>query len=288
MRDVALVTSSKFPELSSDDQLMLAALFKRGLSAAPAVWDNPKVDWANFKLCVLRSTWDYHLRLDEFLAWAERVDGLTSLWNPVKTVRWNTHKSYLRDLEARGVPIVPTVWLEASEQGDLASLMAAKGWQRVVIKPVVSASAHETILVSRAELREGQAHIARLLPTTGLMIQPFMASVVDYGERSLMFVDGELTHAVRRPAVLRGIATKHANPMVTPADNEIALAWQVLRAARQEYLYARVDIVRDDANLPRLMELELVEPSLFFAQAPEAAERLANAIARLCGTIEGR
>ena len=205
-RDVALVTSSEFPKLSQDDQLLLTALVERGLNAVPAVWDDPGVDWSSFAMCVLRSTRDYHHRLQEFLSWVEHVATVTSLWNPLEVVRWNTHKSYLRDLEQRGVPIVPTVWLAAGTQADLRRLMAAEGWRRVVVKPVVSASAHETILVSEESLDKGQGHIERLLPTTDLMVQPFIESVRGEGERSLMFIDGEFTHAaiLKRPAEILG------------------------------------------------------------------------------------
>src|SRR5207248_10238751 len=135
------------------------------------VWDDPGVDWHGIKVSVVRSTWDYHHRLDEFLAWAERVATLTRLWNPVEVLRWNTHKSYLRDLAARGVPVVPTILLEAGSTVDLATLLARAGWQEAVIKPAVSASAHETIRASLEGLAEGQAHVNRLLPAHDLLVQ---------------------------------------------------------------------------------------------------------------------
>ena len=282
MRDVALVTSSEFPGLSPDDRFLLTALLERGLDAVPAVWDDSSLDWSSFKVCVVRSSWDYHRRLPEFLAWVDRVSVLTRLWNPKETIRWNTHKLYLRDLETRGVPIVPTVWLESGTHATFLDVMQAEGWQQAVIKPTVSASAHETILVSRSEASRGQEHIERLLPEMDLMVQPYLASVSEYGERSVMFVGGEFTHSVRRPAVLEDPHVEHNYPGMTPSDEEMELGWQALRASARDYLYARVDIVRDDSNRAVLMELELVEPSLFFAQAPWAAERMADAIVRLC------
>jgi hypothetical protein len=151
----------------------------------------------------------------------------------------------------------------------------------VVIKPCVSASAFETIQVGTGQIARAQAHIDRLLPTRDLMVQPFMAAVRDYGERSLIFVDGELTHAVRRLPALHleeGSSAWDAAP-VQPTSAEIALAKLALRAAGFYTLYARVDMVPDESDTMRLMELELVEPSLFLMQAPHAAARLARAIA---------
>ncbi|MGI8587517.1 MAG: ATP-grasp domain-containing protein [Chloroflexia bacterium] len=280
--DILLVTCAEVPRLSEDDRLLLSALSARGLFAWPAVWDNPEVDWAASCLCVVRSAWDYHHRRDEFVAWAERVGSVTRLWNPVQTIRWNTHKGYLRDLEARGVPIVPTEWLAAGTAADLAALMAARDWERAVVKPAVSASAFETIRVDRASLADGQEHLDRLLPERDMMVQPYMEAVEGYGERSLLFIGGEFTHAVRRASSLD--TDEDPTPLATqvaPTPDEAALAGEILRAAATPALYARVDLIRDADGAPRLMELELVEPSLFLSHYPPAVERFADAIARL-------
>ncbi len=277
--DVALVTSDQFPQLTDDDRLLLDALRAHGLNAQPTVWDDPAIDWSQPAICVLRSTWDYHHRRDEFLAWAARVARVTQLWNPLDVLRWNTHKGYLHDLSKRGVPVVPTTWIEAGSSAHLSTLMNIRGWEHAVIKPSVSASAHETILVDISTLKEGQSHLDRLLPTHDLMLQPFMASVDVYGERSLVFIDGEFTHAVRKPSVLRESdweAQKYVP--VEASEDELKLAMQGLQAAGLPTLYARVDIVRDDDGKPRLMELELVEPSLWLDHQPLAVEKFAQGI----------
>ncbi|HYP41698.1 MAG TPA: hypothetical protein VEX13_15175 [Chloroflexia bacterium] len=278
--DVALVTYSELPNLAEDDQILLAALQRRGLSVQPAVWDDPRFNWSAPKMAVIRSTWDYHHRLAEFLAWARRAAQLTSLWNPLQAIEWNTHKSYLRDLEARGVPIVPTVWLEAGSRADLAAVMASHEWQRAVIKPAVSASAFGTIMVTPDSLAQAQSHLEQMLPTHDMMVQPYISSVNDYGERSFMLVGGELTHTVRRAPVLN-TASDSRHKRVMPAEEEGDMAVEIVKASGFSPLYARVDLVRDDQGQPRLMELELVEPSLFFTFAPEAAERMAEAIASM-------
>jgi hypothetical protein len=275
--DVALVTYSELPDLDEDDRILRDALQRRGLSVQPAIWDDPQFDWSAPKLAVIRSTWDYHHRLAEFLAWARRAAQLTTLRNPLQAIEWNTHKSYLRDLEARGVPIVPTVWLKAGSRADLADVMASHEWQRAVAKPAISASAFATVMVTPDSLAQGQAHLEKMLPTQDMMVQPYISSVNDYGERSFMLIGGELTHAVRRAPVLNATSdSKHKRVM--PTEEEAALSEEIVKASGYSPLYARVDIVRDDEDKARLMELELVEPSLFFGFAPEAAERMADAI----------
>jgi hypothetical protein len=266
--------------MTSEGQMLLAELRRLGLDAQPLVWDDPSVDWSAPKVCVIRETWDYHHRREEFVAWAERVGEQTTLLNSAEVVRWNTHKGCLRDLEGRGVPIVPTVWLHGGSSGSLYNIMSSTGWSEVVIKPAVSASAFETIQVDVERVRQGQAHIDRLLPTRDLMVQPFIPSVRDYGERSLIFIDGELSHTVRRTPALHpeeGMDPWQAT-LVQPTGEEVNMASHALKASGFPTLYARVDIVRDEANEVRLMELELVEPSLFLTLAPHAAQRLAAAI----------
>lgn len=278
--DVGLVTYAEVPEGSRDDQRLIPALAELGLRARFVVWDDPTVDWAEPMVCVVRSTWDYLHRRAAFVAWAEHVAGVTDLWNPAPVIRWNTHKGYLRALAARGVPIVPTVWLAAGSRADLAGILADRGWAQAVIKPAVSADAFGTSIVTGASLPDAQAQLDALLRDRDMMVQPFLASVGSYGERSLLFIAGELTHAVRRSAP-EGYGPHFAGdcPPVVPAADEVALARTVLAAVDMPTLYARVDLLRDDAGAPCLLELELVEPSLFLAQAPHATARLAAAIA---------
>jgi hypothetical protein len=203
------------------------------------------------------------------------------LWNPIEALRWNTHKSYLRDLAERGIPAVPTEWLDASTTVRLQELLDRRGWPRAVLKPAVSASAYSTIIVDEGSIGEAQELANRLLPSRDLMLQPFIESVETHGERSLIFVDGVFTHAVRRPSVLTDPEYAQGRGKyisVEPAADEPAFGAEVLRAAGFPTLYARVDVVRDDAGKLCLMELELVEPSLWLAHSPVAVERFAEGI----------
>lgn len=278
--NIALVTCADTAELVKDDLVLLDELRARGISAAPLVWDDPAVDWSQVTLAVLRETWDYHHRLEEFLGWLARVERLTTILNPTSLVRWNAHKGYLRDLEQRGIAIVPTMWLAAGTQADFASLIGQTGWDKAVIKPTVSASAFETLLFTAEQAEAAQAHIDRLLPARDLMMQAFLPAVQAYGERSLMFVDGVFTHSVRRPEPFMNDGIDYTSRPAEAAAEEIAFATDVLRALPEMPLYARVDIAPSNDDQLFLMELELIEPSLFFQFSSRAAGLMADALER--------
>jgi hypothetical protein len=278
---VALIADTNHCHAATNSEFLALKqeLAARGHTLALAAWDDPTVDWSLFHLCVIRATWDYHLRLPEFLTWAERVAAQTALWNPLDLVCWNTHKGYLRDLERQGVAIVPTVWAPSGTSLDLAALLAERNWPYAVVKPAVSASAYGTRLVTSATLADGQAHLDALLVERDMMIQPFLTSVTTTGERSLVYFDGVLSHTVLRSPALGKSAIADTGLIPNDAE-EAAFAGRIMQAVNGEALYARVDIARDDAGDLRLMELELVEPWLGIELAPEAPARFAAAIAR--------
>ncbi len=286
---VALVTcGTELGREPDDRQRLIPALAARGLRGVPVVWNDPAVDWAAFRLAVIRSTWDYHLRRDAFLAWIRRAAARTALWNPPAVLAWNTHKFYLRELAAKGLPVLPTVWLDAGTPARLGAILAEQGWTRAVIKPAVGASAYGALRVDPATLAAGQAHLDAWLPTHDMLVQPYLPTVETTGEHSLMFVDGVFTHAVRRtPALSAEGAAAPPWSRVTAPDDEVALAARILAAAPAPALYARVDLLRDAAGALHLMELELTEPFLFLEEAPDAVTRLAAAIAARAGAAEG-
>lgn len=284
--DVALVTCAKLPELDPDDRPLAAALAARGHRVAIARWDDPAFDWAAARLVMLRSPWDYYQRFAEFTAWAERVAAATALWNPLAALRWNLHKGYLVELAARGAPVVPTRVLPRGEAAALTELLAVEGWTRAILKPAVSADSWETLVCSVTEPGHGQAHLDRLLPERDLLLQPFLPSVEVSGERCLVFLDGEYSHAVRKNALTQGgrWAGLPEGVPVQAAPDELEAARAVLDAAGfGDLLYARVDLVRDAAGRPLLLELELAEPTLFLADHPAGLARLVAALERRLG-----
>lgn len=283
MTRIAFVTSPALPLLTDDDRLAVAALAELGLDAVPAVWDDDAIDWTRFAAIVVRSPWDYFVRAAEFARWLDRLESLGApLWNPAPLLRWNMDKRYLRDLERAGVRCVPTEWAEDSRASRLADILRGRGWERAVVKPIVSGGAHETWMVSAPEIDgEVEARFGRLA-AAGAMVQPFVEEIRSEGEWSLLFFAGSYSHAVvKRPAAgdFRVQAAhggrEHA---AEPAPDLVASARQVLAQVTQPWLYARVDVCRHDGAWT-LMELEMLEPSLFLEADPGAPERFARAVA---------
>jgi glutathione synthase/RimK-type ligase-like ATP-grasp enzyme len=290
---IALATCADLPAWEVDDRPLHAALGARGVEVARPAWDDPAFDWGACAACLIRTTWDYMERREEFVAWAERTAAATRVFNPAPVVRRNTHKSYLRELEAAGVPTVPTAWLAAGSTVDLAAELAGRGWRRAFLKPAVGATARETLrfAVDRAGLAAARRHLARTLPREDMLLQPYLGSVETAGERSAIFIDGAFSHAVRKVPVPGDYRVQDdfgaEDRPVELTAGERRLARAAVAAAGGDLLYARVDLLADDRGRPRLSELELVEPSLFFRHHPAAAERLAGALLRRLGRGAG-
>ncbi len=292
--DVALVTSeldvSVAAYAATMDVPLRAELEHRGAKVHTPRWDDEYVDWDAFDLALVRTTWDYPGRRDAFVAWAARAGSSTSLWNPADVLRWNTHKSYLIELEERGAPVVPTAWLAAGDRVDLADLLAARGWPRAVVKPAVAAGARGLRRVGAfgsspdADAVDAQAHLDGLLAAGDVMVQPYLDAVERDGEVSVVLVDGVVTHAVRKtpgPEDFR-IQLQHGGRyqrlgLDGDGAEPAALARWILEASGHDLLYARVDLLRDDNGAWQLAELELTEPDLHLAQAPEVGTVLADA-----------
>jgi hypothetical protein len=281
---VALVTCGRLADLTPDDRLLIEPLRAVGIEALALPWDAPGIDWTAFDGAVIRSTWDYHARPIRFQRWIEdcRSAGVR-LWNPAPVLLWNLHKRYLRDLEARGVAVVPTVWLDRGSEADLAGLMDERGWERAVVKPAISAGARRTSVVSRAHAARAAPEVRTLLARRDLLVQPFLEQIAAEGEWSFIFYGRAFSHAVlKRPATgdfrvqeRFGGSAALARP---PADL-VEQAAAMLAATEGDLLYARVDAVRDGDRL-LLVELEVLEPSLFLEQDASAARRLAGEIER--------
>ena len=281
--DLVLVTYSELLDLFPDDRPIVPALRAAGLAVEVVSWDDPAFDWSSTRLAFLRSPWDYYRRPGEVLAWAERAAAATRLVNPVDVVRWNVHKGYLLDLERRGVAVVPTELLPRGPAADLAAVRARRGWGGVVVKPAISADSWETVFVAADDRQSGQRHLDRLQGERDLLVQPFLDSVEDYGERCLVFLDGAFSHAVRKNALTKGgrwAGLPEGAPAEVAAD-ELAAAVAVIAAAGLgEALYARVDLTRDATGKPLLLELEATEPTLFLEDRPTALARLVEAVVR--------
>jgi glutathione synthase/RimK-type ligase-like ATP-grasp enzyme len=288
MTAIALVTAAAARNLDEDLTPLEAALRAAGVTPSIVEWDSAAIDWSAFDLAVLRSTWDYSLRLPVFLRWVDRVMSSTKLVNPSDVVRWNTDKHYLAELANAGVPVVPSTFVEPGDDASRAlGAFAANGGDEFVVKPSIGAGSRDAQRYGRDERDAALAHAKRLLDANrSLLLQPYLGRVDAHGETALIFFAGEFSHAIRKgPLLKRGegptralFATEHITPR-TPSADEIAVAERTLAAMPfGELLYARVDLIHDDDGAPRVLELELTEPSLFFEHAEGSADHFARAI----------
>jgi len=271
---VALATAAQLPDLDEDGAALLEALDAEGVRAAPVVWDSG-ADWAAYDLVVVRSTWDYDRRREQFLAWAASVPRLA---NPAEVLAWNTDKTYLQALAAAGVPVVETTWLVP---GDVFTPPAGP----YVVKLTVSAGARDTAAYDGGA--DATAHVQRLLAAgRPVMVQPYLSQVDFLGETSVLCFEGEVSHAASKSALLQvGAGVRNdidSRAFVTPTEPtgaQVDLAMAALAVVGQPLLYARVDLVPGPDG-PLLLELELTEPSLFVRHAEGAAARFAAAVRR--------
>ncbi|MFI6372367.1 RimK family alpha-L-glutamate ligase [Streptomyces sp. NPDC050546] len=283
---IALVTYDPGGEVSKDQDLpvLAEALREAGAEAAVVHWDDPEVDWAGFGLVVIRSTWDYSWRAEEFTAWAERCAKVTRLANPVDVVRWNADKRYLGLLAEAGVPAVPTRYFAPGDPVDLPT------GHEYVVKPTSGAGARYAARYPAGERDAALRQVERMhAEGFTVMLQPYLASIDTHGERALQFFGGRLLHASRKGAVLAPgtpyDADKIAHPDLQawePTSAELAVAERALAVVPlpddQELLYARVDLVTGPDGEPCVMELELIEPNLFLWLHPDSLPRVVEAV----------
>ena len=288
---IALVTAIAAAALDDDLAPLAKALANRGHNVSIVAWDDPTVSWSRFDAALLRSTWDYTERLAEFLTWCEHTAQHTRLLNPFEVVRWNTNKRYLVDLERAGVAIIPSHFLDPKQAPD-----SFPNFAEFVVKPCVGAGSRDTQRYVATQRSQAEAHVKRLLDAgRDVLVQPYLDQVDEHGETALIFFNGVFSHAIRKGPLLQrdGAATAalFAPEAITPREPsaaEIDLAHRVLAAIPGGApLYARVDLLPSPEG-PKLLELELTEPSLFFDHSAGSAERFAAAIevASVAGTSE--
>jgi len=254
-----------------DEPLLVAALERLGVAAVGLAWDDSGVDWPAYDLVVVRSTWDYVARREEFLAWADAVPRLA---NRASVLRWNTDKRYLASLAAAGVPVVPTAYVDGDFEPPAGEY---------VVKPTISAAGHDTVRYGPGDEQAARTQVAALRGAgRTVMVQPYVATVEQTHETSVLFVGGAYSHGARKGPLLAGgtVAAPEAWDIGPrePSAAELAVADQVLAAVEEPLLYARVDLLTGPDG-PMLLELEATEPFLFLSFAAGAADRFARAIA---------
>jgi glutathione synthase/RimK-type ligase-like ATP-grasp enzyme len=276
MIDVALASCLALPELDPDEAPLLGALRARGIHAETLAWDDPTSRFDDARLTVIRATWNYHRKPERFARWVESTARQTSLFNSAEVVRWNMHKRYLLELSERGVAVLPTELILRGSDRTLAEIRAVRGFESVVIKPAVSAGSRATARFMVNEGAAAEAHLRMITAQEDALVQPYVPEVTQRGERSLVWIDGEITHAVRKAARFDG-AAESITPAHDVTDEERALAQRAVSAVGTPLFYARVDLVVTPSG-PMLMELELIEPSLYFDTAPVGLARFTDGV----------
>lgn len=278
--DVVLASCATLPEPDPDQAPIEAAIRAGGLSVETRAWDDPHQRWDDAGCVVVRATWNYPWMVERFERWLEHVESVSRVFNPMPIVRWNLHKRYLLDLEAAGIPTTPTEVVTAGTDTTLAAILERRGWDDVVVKPAVSAGSFRTVHIRTDEHAAGEEHLADLLEDRDVLVQPFLPSVEGHGERSLIWIDGEVTHAIRKNPRFQGEDENVSTTSMPISDAERALAHAAVAAVPfdLDLLYARCDMAPDAGGAPMMMELELIEPSLFFPQGPQGLARFVQAL----------
>ncbi len=277
--NIALVSCNNLPGWEIDDQPLIDSLETKGVTVHRPAWDDD-IDWEQFAISIIRTTWDYHEQKNAFVSWCKKTPRLC---NNAEIVEWNTHKSYLKTLEDQGVPIAPTTWILKNESSDIEEIINQLQTDKGFIKPQVGACASDTFRFGETELKEAQRFLNANIHQD-MMVQPYLTNVETEGELTAVFIEDTFTHGVRKvpvPGDYRVQDDFGASDMPHEfSTDEISQMKKVLKLvpAASELLYARFDYLRDNSGHLLLNELELVEPSLFFRHCRNSAEIFADAI----------
>ena len=282
MKKVALVTYSEHPELTDDDAMLVAPLARHNIESVAVPWDAEGVDWHGFDSIVVRSTWNYTYKFEEFTRWLTQMKQASlPLVNSYETMIWNANKRYLVELQEKGQPIIPSRVVESGSQARLEEIMKEEGWNEVVFKPVISASAYHTHKSTLKDAAVNQAHFDEALAHSAVLVQPFEEAICKEGEWSLIFFNHQFSHAVLKVPKSGDFRTQpHLGGKIQPIEAPARLvqdAERLLSSLPEPVLYARVDGVNKEGQLV-LMELELIEPALFMFADTKSPEKMADAI----------
>ncbi len=285
MSRIAFLTMDSLDGFVSYDALVSDCLASRGIAVKFVSWRNARANWDDYEMVIIRSPWDYQHSVDEFMAVLENIDASSAvLWNPIDVVRWNVRKTYLQQLHDLGIVIVPTQFVQSPTESQLRRMFDAFGSDQIVIKPVIGANANDTFWLRPDSCDDLLRQIETLYRGRPALLQPFIQSVVEYGETSHMFFDGQHSHSVLKTPKAGDFRVQeehgsHIQP-IQPDSALIECAKRALVPVPQQTLYSRVDLVELSNGQQAVMELELIEPSLYLTYDADSAERFADAIQR--------
>lgn len=281
---IAILTCEKLPNLNPEDQNIIPALAQHNIEAIAVVWDDKKISWTDFDYLIFRNTWDYFEKESEFKIWLDNIEklGIKTL-NPIETIKQNIHKFYLRDMEQHGITILPTVFINKTENLDLAELIPSH-WKKAVIKPAFSAGSYLTEVFEVSKIQAITKKYKSIATEKELLLQEFMPEIQTLGETSFIFFNKKFSHSVNKKPVNGDFRVQSLfggkYTLVQPNPEMIKKAQQVIDTFQQELLYARVDGILIDNEL-YLMEIECIEPDLYFNLSENSLERFVAEIVKL-------
>ena len=282
MKKVAFVTYKESADLSDSDQLLVAPMAEQGYKVVPVPWDDTSVTWTEFSCVVFRSCWNYHYNTNKFSQWLALLEKQkVKTWNPLEIIKWNIDKSYLQDLKERfSVNIIPTIYIKKGDSSNLEDIVKNSGWLEVVVKPCIGSSAYKIFKTTIAEAPKYQQDFSDILSSTNVMVQPLIPELVQNGEISMVFLNKIFSHAINRKPKQGEFRSNFRfggiESRAEPSKAMINDAQDILDNIDSVLLYARVDGIMKDGKF-MLMELELIEPYLFFNLDRESPIRFAEA-----------
>ncbi len=281
---IAILTCDQLPELTQEDQLLLPELAKNNIEATAEIWNDAEVNWKSFDYLVFRNTWDYFEKETEFNLWLDQLEklGIKTL-NPIDVIKKNKHKFYLREMEQQGVPILPTIFIDRTDKLDLNKIIPTH-WKKAVIKPAFSAGSYQTEVFELKDLEKINTAYKNIAAEKELLLQEFMPEIQTLGETSFIFFNKKFSHAVNKKPVEGDFRIQKQfggqYSLVHPDNKLIEKAQKIVDTFSGPLLYGRVDGIVIDSEL-HLMEVECIEPDLYFNLSEGAMERFVSAIVDL-------
>lgn len=281
-KKAALLSMDSLENFHTYDKLLVEPMSKLGWIAEEVSWRNEKVDWNDYDAVIVRSTWDYQNDSEKFLKVLEKINNSSAhLENELELMKWDMNKKYLYDLERKGVRIVDTIWEKSFNPNIAYEYFEKLNTGEIIIKPNISANADNTFRLSKENLNGHLYEIEKIFAQRDFMVQPFMKNIINEGEYSLFYFNGEFSHAVLKTPKEKDFRVQEEHggifKSITPSEEQKAIASNIVNKLSALPLYARTDLVRTKDNDFALMELELIEPSLYFNRDIKSPERFANA-----------
>ncbi|WP_291119799.1 ATP-grasp domain-containing protein [Flavobacterium sp. UBA6135] len=273
---IGILTCARLPELLESDQKLIPLFAQYSIQAQAVVWDDESIDWTQFDFLIFRNTWDYYQKEITFNLWLDKIKSLgIKTFNPISVIQKNKHKFYLKELEKEGISILPTIFLEKNSSQNLRNLIP-ENWEKIVIKPAFSAGSYLTKLIDRSELESIQEEFNEHFETKDFLLQEFRPEIKDLGETSFIFFDGKFSHAVNKKPIENDFRVQiqygGKYTLIEPNQDLVLQAELVVSKIPEKLLYARVDGIVIENKL-HLMEIELIEPDLYFDLSDGARER---------------